>query len=107
MFGFLKRARSKERTSSRVAKQRLQAMLFRDRMNLPANFMELIACDVAAAVKSYLEVDDERVSVRVSKQVFDGRPASVLEVSLPVKNAHSPDPETVRAEKTKEIVKPA
>ena len=65
MFGFF---RKKSGTNSRkVAKQRLQAVVSRDRANVSAEFLLRMSADIIAIAVKYIEPDYERISVTIER----------------------------------------
>ena len=87
MIAFMKRLFSKrEQGTKDVAKNRLQTLLFRDRMDLPANFLDMMIYDVSQTLANYVEVESKHVDVKVVKHRYEGVAYSVLELSLPVRN---------------------
>lgn len=65
MFGFFKRKNGVN--SKKVAKQRLLAVVSRDRANVSAEFLLRMSADIIAIAVKYIEPDYDRVSVTIER----------------------------------------
>ena len=61
-------------------------MLFKDRLNLPANFFDMVVCDIHSAISSYIDLDSRLVDIKVGRRVYDGVGMPVIEIALSVRN---------------------
>ncbi len=66
MFGFFKRRKS-GLNSRKVAKQRLQSVVSRDRANVSAEFLLRMSADIIAIAVKYIEPDYDRISVTIER----------------------------------------
>ena len=57
----------KRKTSGNVARERLKQLLLNDRMSLSADLAEKIHKDLIRCISKYLEIDENKVSVRFDK----------------------------------------
>ncbi|MBR2860954.1 MAG: cell division topological specificity factor MinE [Clostridia bacterium] len=64
MFGFF---RKRKGTSKNTAKQRLTAVISRDRANVSAEFLLKMTADIISAAVKYIEPDFDAVSVRIER----------------------------------------
>ncbi|HOV70541.1 MAG TPA: cell division topological specificity factor MinE, partial [Clostridia bacterium] len=62
------------------------AMVLQDRMNLPANYLDMMAYDIANAISCYIDVDFKKVDIKVATRIYDKASVPVLEVVLPIKD---------------------
>lgn len=63
MFGFLKKGNSKK-----TAKQRLVAVISRDRANVSADFIMRLTADIISAAIKYIEPDYENISIKIERE---------------------------------------
>ncbi len=66
--------------SAQVAKQRLQAMLAYDRLEIPPGMLALIKDDIVAAISQRVSVDHEHVNVNLLHE----QDSSKLVVDIPL-----------------------
>lgn len=62
MFGFFKRNNSRK-----TAKQRLEAVISRDRANVSAEFLLKMTADIISAAIKYIEPDYENITVKIER----------------------------------------
>ena len=62
MFGFFKRGNSKK-----TAKQRLMAVVSRDRANVSAEFLLKMTADIISAAVKYIDPDYENIIVKIER----------------------------------------
>lgn len=63
MFGFFKKSNSKKQ-----AKERLKAVLSRDRANVSAEFIFKMTSDIIQAAVKYIEPDYEKISISIERR---------------------------------------
>jgi len=70
MDNFLSRLFSKEPSSARQAKERLQLVLINDRTDLSPTAMDSLKDDLLDVLKKYIEIEPESVTIDITQ---DGR----------------------------------
>ncbi len=63
MFGFFKKSNSKKQ-----AKERLKAVLSRDRANVSAEFIFKMTSDIIQAAVKYIEPDYDKISISIERR---------------------------------------
>ncbi|MGI6706389.1 MAG: cell division topological specificity factor MinE [Clostridia bacterium] len=78
---------SKEESSSKdIARERLKLVLVHDRANVSPKFLEMIKGDIVKVISNYIEVDEDRMDVRLSRIDMDNeRYTSALVANIPIK----------------------
>ena len=78
---------SKEESSSKdIARERLKLVLVHDRANVSPKFLEMIKGDIVKVISNYIEVDEDRMDVRLSRIDMDNeRYTSALVANMPIK----------------------
>ena len=62
-----------EKTSSQVAKQRLQLVLVHDRANISPGLLDKIKDDIIAVISRHIEIDRNAVDVSFTQQGSESR----------------------------------
>ena len=74
--------------SKEMAKERLHMVLMQDRANVSADFLELMKQEIIDVIKKYIEVDEEKIDVRLTTNTNDdgsiGTPS--LYANIPILN---------------------
>ncbi|MBI5671379.1 MAG: cell division topological specificity factor MinE [Chloroflexi bacterium] len=73
MSGFFDRmfGRSSSKSSSSLAKERLQFILVHDRINLPPERMEAMKAEILAVISKYVAVDQDNVDIALQQRNRD------------------------------------
>ena len=64
LFGDFFNKGQKEK-SGEIAKNRLQLVLFRDRMNTSPKMLEMLKADVIKVIESYVEIDEDELDIKI------------------------------------------
>lgn len=83
MFDFL-RDRQGEAASKDVARERLRAVLVRDRNEVTPQLLEVIRADMLRVLRAYVDIDESAVRLRLRGDGRSARGASTLECLVPV-----------------------
>jgi cell division topological specificity factor len=62
-----------DRSSSQVAKQRLQLVLVHDRANISPGLLAMIKDDIITVISRHIEIDREAVQINFSQQGRESR----------------------------------
>lgn len=73
-----------EPLSKDIACQRLKAVLVRDRNQVTPQMLEVVRADILRVVRSYMEVDEGRMRLRLRSDAARGRDSSAIECSIPI-----------------------
>lgn len=78
---------SKEESNSKdIARERLKLVLVHDRANVSPKFLEMVKGDIIKVISNYIEVDEDRMDVRLSRIEKDNeRYTSALVANIPIK----------------------
>lgn len=68
LLGFLQRAFGRERSSRRVAKERLRLVLIHDRTSVSSRVLENLKEDLIQVISNYMEIDSEGLEVNFSRE---------------------------------------
>ena len=82
IFGF----NFKKQKSGQVAKDRLQLVLFQDRMNTSPEMLELLKSDIIKVIASYVDIDEDELDIRIGNVDSDcGEDGPSLLANIPIK----------------------
>jgi len=78
---------SKEESRSKdIARERLKLVLVHDRANVSPKFLEMVKGDIIKVISNYIEVDEDRMDIRLSRIEQDNeRYTSALVANIPIK----------------------
>ena len=78
---------SKEESRSKdIARERLKLVLVHDRANVSPKFLEMVKGDIIKVISNYIEVDEDRMDIRLSRIEQDNeRYTSALVAKIPIK----------------------
>jgi len=79
-FGF-----SKKQKSAVIARDRLQLVLFQDRMNTSPEMLDLLKTDIIRVIASYVDIDEEELDIRVGTGNEVGEDGPALMANIPIK----------------------
>lgn len=82
LFGFL----FKNRSSKKVARDRLAKVLVQDRSELPPALLNMLASELIHNISQYLDVDEASASITISRKKRGKRLLPVLEASIPLRS---------------------
>ena len=74
----------KKQKSGKVAKDRLQMVLFQDRMNTSPEMLEMLKSDILKVLANYVEIDEDELDITVGKD-GDGDEGPALMANIPIK----------------------
>ena len=87
---FRKMAKKEDQTlkSKDAAKERLHLVLMQDRVNVSADFLELMKQEIIEVIKKYIDIDESAIDVRLTnKENNDGtNGAPALYANIPILN---------------------
>jgi|LGVE01.1.fsa_nt_gb cell division topological specificity factor len=80
----LKKFFSKPAKSSEVARDRLKLVLVHDRANCSPEFLEMIREEILEVLKKYVNIDDQKLDIRISnhEKDFEGKPALIANIPI-------------------------
>lgn len=79
----------KKEKSGKVAKSRLQLVLFQDRMKISPQTLDMLKSDIIAVIANYMEIDQEDLDIKISSDAAeseDGDALPTLIANIPIKN---------------------
>jgi cell division topological specificity factor len=75
---------SKKQRSGDIAKNRLQLVLFQDRMNTSPRMLEMLKSDIIKVIATYVEIDEDELDITIGGgQGSDDGPS--LLANIPIK----------------------
>ena len=77
MFGF------KKQRSGQIAKNRLQLVIYQDRMSTNPEAIEMLKSDILKVIRNYMDIDEDAFDLKVGPSGNSDVPA--LEVNIPIK----------------------
>ncbi|MCL2575400.1 MAG: cell division topological specificity factor MinE [Defluviitaleaceae bacterium] len=78
-FGF------KKQKSGQIAKDRLQLVLFQDRMNTSPQMLEMLKSDIIKVIASYVDIDEDELDIRIGGDPACGEESPSLVANIPIK----------------------
>ncbi len=78
-FGFFR-----QKTSGKVARERLRQLLLNDRMNISADLAEKIHKDLMRCISKYLEIDEKGSNIQFDTKTDTQQ--AFIKVTIPVKS---------------------
>ncbi|MBI9014266.1 MAG: cell division topological specificity factor MinE [Clostridiales bacterium] len=80
----LKKFFSKQPTSKDVARDRLKLVLVHDRANCSPEFLELIRGEILEVLQKYVNIDSNKLDIRISnhEKDFEGKPALIANIPI-------------------------
>ena len=78
----------KEPPSGKIARDRLQMVIFNDRLKCSPQVLEMLKTDIIKVISNYLEIDEDGLNINISTP--DGKKGDagdpVLAVDMPIKS---------------------
>jgi len=74
--------------SGQIAKNRLQLVLFQDRMNTSPQMLEMLKSDLIAVLANYVDIDEDGLNIKISTPDGDGPSTGespALMANIPIK----------------------
>lgn len=95
MAGFFDRmlGRSPGKGSGSTAKERLQFILFHDRINLPPEKLDEMKQEILAVISKYVSVDSQKVDIALQQRQRDSLIVAEIPFSRPVEGIEQDDPD--------------
>ncbi|MCL2753499.1 MAG: cell division topological specificity factor MinE [Defluviitaleaceae bacterium] len=79
LFGFRKQK------SGAIAKDRLQLVLFQDRMNTSPEMLEMLKSDIIKVIASYIDIDEDELDISIGGNTDTGEEGPALMANIPIK----------------------
>lgn len=95
MAGFFDRmlGRNPAKGSGSTAKERLQFILFHDRINLPPEKLDEMKQEILAVISKYVSVDSQKVDIALQQRQRDSLIVAEIPFSRPVEGIEQDDPD--------------
>ncbi len=95
MAGFFDRmlGRNSGKGSGNTAKERLQFILFHDRINLPPEKLDEMKQEILAVISKYVSVDSQKVDIALQQRQRDSLIVAEIPFSRPVEGVEKDDPD--------------
>ena len=75
---------SKKERSGEIAKNRLQLVLFQDRMNTSPQILDALKSDIINVIASYMEIDEDELDIKIGGKTGDSDGPALL-ANIPIK----------------------
>ena len=75
-FGF------KKQKSGAIARDRLQLVLFQDRMNTTPEMLDMLKSDIIRVIATYVDIDESELDIRIGSDVGEDGPALVANIPI-------------------------
>ncbi len=85
--------RSPGKGSGNTAKERLQFILFHDRINLPPEKLDEMKQEILAVISKYVSVDSQKVDIALQQRQRDSLIVAEIPFSRPVEGVEQDDPD--------------
>jgi cell division topological specificity factor len=77
---------SKKQKSGQIAKNRLQLVIYQDRMNTNPEMVENLKHDILQVIQAYIDIDENALDIKINPPCEDsGEDGPALEVNIPIK----------------------
>ncbi|MDR2167988.1 MAG: cell division topological specificity factor MinE [Clostridiales bacterium] len=78
---------SRKQKSGEIAKNRLQLVIYQDRMNTNPELVDRLRYDILQVIKSYIDIDEGALDIKISspRGAALGEDGPALEVNIPIK----------------------
>ena len=76
---------SKKQRSGEIAKNRLQLVLFQDRMNTSPRMLEMLKADIIKVITSYVEIDENELDIQIGGLSGETDEGPTLLANIPIK----------------------
>lgn len=98
MAGFFDRmlGRGSNKGSGSMAKERLQFILFHDRINLPPEKLQAMKQEILEVISKYVSVDSDNVDIALQQRHRDSLIVAEIPFSKPAEGVEKDDPEVDR-----------
>ena len=86
IFKRVKKKDLQKSNSKETAKERLHLVLMQDRVNVSADFLDLMRAEVVEVLKKYIEIDENGVDIRLTTEINENGEQSVpaLYANIPI-----------------------